>query len=416
MTKKKLNKIKHKFTCKSNKKCNCYKKYTSTRRYNKLRKYVYFDKKEFSKRRILPDKLNDDKTIVNKAIDADKYYFFSASKRLKDDKELALKALDKDENVFYELSNRLQNDEDVVKKAIEENQYVFNFIKPELKKNENVLNTIQLFLLKELDFKQTINDKNFYLKLFKIASHQLKKHNKKHKYYPVSYKFSFLLNASPRLKDDIDVVKHAVKLSPKSFIHASDKLKKDTRVLNALFHEPLKNNRIMNVSTQRDHFKKEDIQYLGNYDKKTAIILMKHKANLYSSLKPQFINDKDVLLEALKSQTYIRFAIMPNIPDKLKHDPDIKKVLDKGLAYFSKKYNNDKKFIMKSVKNYNTFKRASKSLRNDKEVVLKALSNPARKQRFPDELLKYTSNRLKNDKDVFLKSLQNVKRFNKTNN
>lgn len=406
-TKNKLNKIKHKITCKSNKKCNCYKKYTSTKRYNKLRKYVYFDKKEFSKRRILPDKLKDDKRIVDKAIDADNYYFFSASKRLKDDKELALKAVDKEEDVFYELSNRLQNNEDIIKKVIKKNQYIFNFIKPELKKNENVLNTIELFLLKELDFKQTINDKKFYLKLFKIANHQLKKHNKKHKYYPRKYEYSFLLNASPRLRDDVDVVINAVKLSPKSFIHVSDKLKKDTRVLSALFNEPR-----MNLLSK--HFKKEDIEYLGNYDKETAIILMKHKPNFYSSLKPKFINDKDVLLEALKNPSYIRFAIIPHIPDKLKHDPDIKQVLDKGLSYFSKKYNNDKNFILKSVKKYNTFKHASKSLRNDKEVVLKALSNPARKQRLPDDLLKYTSDTLKNDKDVFLKSLDNVKHFNKT--
>jgi hypothetical protein len=98
----------------------------------------------------------------------------------------------------------------------------------------------------------------------------------------------------------------------------------------------------------------------------------------------------------------------------MKEDPDIKPLLDiKSLVYFSKKYNDDKKFVLQSVQKNNTFRFASKRLRNDKDVIYAALKNNNIGYD-PDEVLKYISPSLKNDRNIFLKAIDLKIKYNKT--
>ena len=98
----------------------------------------------------------------------------------------------------------------------------------------------------------------------------------------------------------------------------------------------------------------------------------------------------------------------------MKKDEDIKKLIDsKGIVYFSKKYNDTKDVLLKSVKKWNTFKYASRRLKNDKEVVLAALSNVARRKREPDYIIKRISKRLRNDRDIMLKAFDNRIKYRK---
>jgi hypothetical protein len=98
----------------------------------------------------------------------------------------------------------------------------------------------------------------------------------------------------------------------------------------------------------------------------------------------------------------------------MKDDKDIKAVLNsKSPEHFSKKYNDDKSIILKSVKKYNKFEFASERLKKDKSVVMAALSNPARKKHHPTDLLQFTTDKLRSDKDVVLQALENRLAHNK---
>ena len=107
--------------------------------------------------------------------------------------------------------------------------------------------------------------------------------------------------------------------------------------------------------------------------------------------------------------------ILPFIPEIMKEDKDIKRVLEskKINYYFSKKYNDDKKFILKNVHKWNTFEYASDRLKQDKDVVISALTNPARGNHSPDTLLTLTTPKIRQDKVVFLKALENRMKINK---
>jgi hypothetical protein len=209
------------------------------------------------------------------------------------------------------------------------------------------------------------------------------------------------LNASEKLRNNKEVVLKAIELTKNSYDHVSEKLKKDPDVIKAFIKHPNFGNNAL-------------IKYFPDYNKDIALLVIKYHQDMYQHLKPEFIKDKDVILEALKNIKYIRIDVVPFIPYHMKEDADIKKKLDlKTIGYFSKKYNNDKKFILKSVKRYNTFKWASKELQNDKKVVLTALSNIHRLEGEPDTILTQISDKLKNDRQIFLKAIDNRIKYNK---
>jgi hypothetical protein len=169
-------------------------------------------------------------------------------------------------------------------------------------------------------------------------------------------------------------------------------------------------------------------KYFSDYDKNLAALIMKHHPYIYPKLKPEFQMDKDVILNALKSRvkkdldgykytTYGLYTrdILPFIPENMKEDKDIKRELDlkKTNYYFSKKYDDDKKFILKNVHRWNTFEYASDRLKQDKDVVISALTNPARGKHSPDTLLTLTTPKIRQDKVVFLQALENRIKINK---
>ena len=381
-SKKKKESKKIKNPCKSTKKCFCYPRNTSKRRRGYKSEY------EYKNRSKIPPNLINDKEVAMKAVKINKSYFYSISKKLKDDKDVVMETINKSRysNYFNEVSDRLKDDKEVVMKALKNNKRWFPLISNRLKQDVDVLK-ISDFSKTNIELKHKIDNKRYFLNLFKIARYKKKNENKFYEYFS----HSLLLNASKRLRDDKDLVIKAIQITSDSFIHASDRLKKDPDVMKLIFDK-------IYTSIQLN-------KYFPKYDKDFALFFMKHKAYKFSILKPQFINDKDVVLMAMKDLINIRRNILPYISEKMKNDEDIKKILEsKHLEYFADKYNNDKPFILKSLKKHNTFSYISKKLKDDKDVVLTILNRQA-KYFDPDAILKQT--KLKNDRDVFLKSLDN---------
>lgn len=345
----------------------------------------------------LPESLKNDKEFALKSIEADPKYFASISNKLKDDIDIGKLIIDKKPEYFKDLSERLRDNKEFAIKAIKHDSENYNFISERLRIDSEILKitNFNVFSAKEFQFKEKIN-KPTYLKLLKALS----------KYD--NFNHNLFLSVTNDVINDKSIVIKTLRFSKDSFESIPIHLKKDDDVIEAFIKHKL--------------FNLDDInRYFPNYNKAFAIFVMKYHPDLYPKLKTDFINDKDVVLSALKSNTkttsngyYIR-EILPVIPEHIKNDKEIKSFLElkKNKYYFHTKYNDDKPFIMKNVHRWNTFSFASKRLQNDKDVVISALTNPARGKHEPDNLLQYTSAKLKNDKDVLLKALENKIKINR---
>ena len=401
---------------------------------------------EYKNRKKIPKQLCDDKEVVMKALEVDRMYFFSVSDRLRDDKEVVMKAIDTStySDICFKISNRLLDDKDVAIKIMKTYEYQFCVLSNRLKKDEDILNLIDYhsdynFYHFDFDFGHTIDDPQFFLKLINLFEskfkykidlfeYKFKKRIINYSEYLLSsqskqFQFSILHNASNRIKNDKTIVKRAIELIPESFFDASNKLKIDHEIIKTFINK-LQANKIKKylpncfelplkfkyIEDSEDVIKTNELHQ--NMLKELAIIIIKNKAFLFKSLKLKFKNDKDVILEGIRDPLNIP-DIIPYMSDVMKKDSDIKPLLDiKTLKYFSPKYGNDKNFVLKSVKKYNTFRFASKTLRNDKEVVYAALNH----SKDPDDVLNYISQSLKNDKNIFLKVIDvKIKQINKTN-
>jgi hypothetical protein len=349
----------------------------------------------YATRHTLPKNLINDKTVVLKALDVDPYYFESISDRLKDDKDVAKKAMEASSHFFQFLSDRLRDDDELAAKAVKDDYNLYNFVSDRLKIDANIL--------KLTDFKQFYDSsERDYEKEF-ITKHKIEKPQflkivrilkNKNKAVPIN----LLLNASEEIKKDKDLVIKSVLISKSSYKHASPHLQKDMDVIDAFIKNP--------------NFNGNDIKQIDGYNKDIALRIVKKHPWIFAST--QFTQDKDVILEAMKRKEYIHHSILPYIPDHMKEDKDIKAVLEsKSVEHFSKKDNDNKPLIMKSVKKWNKFEFVSKRLQNDKDVVMAALKNPARRKHHPTDLLKFTSDKLRTDRDVVLQALDNRLRYSK---
>jgi hypothetical protein len=349
----------------------------------------------FNKKINLPKNLINNKEVVMKAVDVDGKYFHGISDKLKDDKDVGKKMVDISPYYFQYLSDKLRDDKELAMKAVKGDTNLYNFISDRLK--------IDIDVLKLIDFKffskcaESTYDKNFTFKHKIDRARSLKLFN----YFKNNYKtlpINLLLNASDDVKNDKDLVMKIIKLSKCSYRNVPPHLQKDPDVIDAFMKNP--------------DFNSRDISMIPNYNKETALRLVKRHPWLYSH--SIFTNDKDVILQAMKKKAYIHRSILPYIPKSMKDDKDIKAVLNsKSAEHFSKKYNDDKSIILKSVKKYNKFEFASERLKKDKSVVMAALSNPARKKHHPTDLLQFTTDKLRSDKDVVLQALENRLAHNK---
>lgn len=386
---------------------------------------------DYKNRKKIPNQFCDDKHIVMKALETDRMYFLSASDRLKDDKEVVMKAIDTStySDICHDVSKRLLDDKDVAMKIMKTYKYQFCVLSNRLKKDEDILNIYNFNNNEVLDFDHTIDDTKFFLKLFKIVQAKMK--DEKRGLY--SFQFSLLNNASDRIKNDKSIVKKAIELIPESFFDASNQLKTDDEILKTFINK-LSGYEIKKYLPNcfeppvpeyksKYYIRHEELKFVTktnnlhkNMLKDIAILIIKQKPLLFKNLKPEF-KTKDVILQGIRDPLNIP-EMISDISDEMKEDPDIKQLLDiKTLPYFSKKCNNDKRFVLQSVKKYNTLRFASKTLKNDKEVVYTALKN----SKDPDDVLKYISPSLKNDRNIFLKAIDvklKLKKINekKTNN
>jgi len=361
-----------------------------------------------------------------RALETDRTYFFSVSDRLKDDKEVVMKAINTSNysDICHDISKRLLDDKEVAINIIKTYKYQFCVLSNRLKKDEDILNMYNFNNNEELEFGHTIDDTNFFLKFFKIVETKIKNDKDGRSMY--SFQFSLLNNASNRIKDNKSIVKKAIEIIPESFFDASNKLKIDHEILKTFinklsgyhikkylpncFEIPVPEfkskyyipDKELKIVTKTNKLHKDML-------KDIATLIVKQKPFLFKNLKPEF-KTKDIILEGIREPLNIRDMIS-HISDEMKEDPDIKQLLDiKTLPYFSKQYNNDKKFVLQSVKKYNTLRFASKTLRNDKEVVYAALNN----SKDPDDVLNYISPSLKNDRNIFLKAIDVKLKNNKT--
>lgn len=349
----------------------------------------------FNKKINLPKNLINDKEVVMKAVDVDGKYFHSISYKLKDDKDIGKKMVDISPSYFQYLSDKLRDDKEIAMKAVKGDNNLYNFISDRLK--------IDIDVLKLIDFKffskcaESTYDKEFTFKKKMDRATFLKVFN----YFKGKYKtlpINLLLNASDDVKNDKSLVIKIIKLSKCSYRNVPLHLQKDPDVIEAFMKNPV--------------FDGRDISTIPDFNKETALQLVKIHPWLYSH--SIFISDKDVILQAMKKKAYIHRSILPHIPKHMKEDKDIKAVLNsKSAEHFSKKYNDNKSIILKSVKKYNKFEFASERLKKDKSVVMAALSNPARKKHHPTDLLQFTTDKLRSDKDVVLQALENRLAHNK---
>jgi len=229
-----------------------------------------------------------------------------------------------------------------------------------------------------------------------------------------------LYNASNRIKNDKNLVKRAIEVIPESFFDASNQLKIDDNILKIFINTPneyeikkyLPNCFEPPVPEFKTKYfiRDKELKFVTKTNmlhkdmlKDIAILIVKNKPFLFKSLKPEF-KKKDIILEGIRDPLNIP-EMISSISNEMKEDPDIKPLLDiKTLQYFSPKYNNDKRFVLQSVKKYNTFRFASNTLKHDKDVVYAALNN----SKDPDDVLNYISPSLKNDRNIFLKAI-NIK-------
>lgn len=385
---------------------------------------------DYKNRKKIPKQFNDDKNVVMKALESDRMYFFSVSDRLKDDKEVVIKAINTStySEICYDISKRLLDDKEVAMNIIKKHKYEFCVLSNRLKKDEDILNLRDFKYSEIVDFGHIIDDTEFFLKFFKIIETKIKNDNDGKGAY--NFEFSLLYNASNRIKNDKNIVKRAIEVIPESFFDASDKLKIDHEILK-IFINTLNGYQIKkyfpNCFEPVPEFKSK-YPYLEKYLEKIpdfiiklnnlhkdmlkdiVILIIKNKPFLFKNLKPEF-KTKDVILEGICQPVNIPDIIL-HISNEMKEDPDIKPLLDiKTLQYFSPQYNNDKKFVLKSVKKYNTIRFASKTLKNDKDIVYAALKN----SKDPDDVLKYISPSLKNDRNIFLKAIDIKLKLKETN-
>jgi hypothetical protein len=337
----------------------------------------------------LPKNLINDKEVVMKAIEVDEKYFNCISDKLKDDIDVGKKMVDISPHYFQFLSDKLRDNKGLAMKAVKDDNNLYNFISDRLKTDIDVLKLIDFKFFsycaaskfdKVFTFKKKL-DRATFLKLFTYFKGKYK-----------SLPLSLLLNAPDDVKNDKDLVIKIIKLSKCSYRHAPLHLQKDQDVMDAFI--------------KNDDFNSRDISEIPDYNKDIALRMVKLQPWLYSY--SNFTSDKDVILQAIKTKKYIHRSILPFIPKHMKDDKDIKAILNtKSVEHFSKKYNDDKSIILKSVKKYNKFEFVSDRLKKDKSVVMAALTNPARKKHNPTDLLKFTTEKLRSDKDVVLQALEN---------
>lgn len=119
-------------------------------------------------------------------------------------------------------------------------------------------------------------------------------------------------------------------------------------------------------------------------------------------INPIFLNNKEIMLEAVKDNIFdnaLRYA-----SDKIKDDEDVvlQSIINKGygFSHASERLKDDRNFVLNCViKNGFVLLHVSNRLKDDKEIVLNAIENYAC-------ALSFASNRLKDDEDVVLKAIE----------
>jgi hypothetical protein len=340
----------------------------------------------------LPKNLENDKEVAMKAIEANQYYFEGLPLELRDDKDVAVKVLNHDQLQFAYVSDRLKDDKqlamETLRKSISKGIWVH--LSDRLKLDKDIIKQFDFKKIEgnEITFKNKLNKEN----LLQLCNELKKKYTQ--------FTISLMKFAEDDLKNDKKIALKLVEFSKLSYQDISNKLKKDHDVIKALI--------------RNQGFSEEDIKYVPN-NKDFALFIMEHHPELYpkmDKLSCGYYKDKDILLKALQTPTYMN-SLIEFIPDELKNDIDVKKRLElTHLAYISKKNSENKAFVIKSLKKYNTLPYVSPRLLNDKDIMLTALKY-GRYNTYSKDKLKNIPLKIKNDKDIYLGFLENQINYRK---
>lgn len=231
------------------------------------------------------DRLKDDETVVKAAVTEDGYALEYASDRLKNDLDTVKVAFDKTPSALQNASPKIQKENlDLVYEAINSDRwFIENGLCDELKADKNFVESIIYNKVDGYDFKESDkcvmyrfaseeikSDKNLTLDVIKLSGnllnnipevlrndkeiveaallHRPSYQNTRDVFRFVSDKLKdnkefvidmihktqdcyFLLDVSPRLKDDVDVFKTAKQYDDKASFYASDRIKNNPSLL-----------------------------------------------------------------------------------------------------------------------------------------------------------------------------------------
>lgn len=136
-------------------------------------------------------------------------------------------------------------------------------------------------------------------------------------------------------------------------------------------------------------------------DRDISLLAVKKDGRNFEYLQPEFLNDREVILTALKSKYADYSHIAQNVDNGILNEPDIAETLLKkytyALKYLNQYYQDNRELILKL--NVINLEDMSQRLKHDKEVVLQCVSSWGNQ-------LQFASADLQDDSEVVIEALK----------
>ena len=278
----------------------------------------YVSKYEFF--RGMPDKLKDDKEVILEIVKRDGYDLNVASPRLKDDEEVAMVAAESNASALFYMSDRVKKNKEIVLKALSDYHdagsgtefALTKYIPEELRDDYDVALALVKgsgYCLK--GFSERLIDNEDIVKVAVSHPHELS--DQYILEYPKRVEFSYQY-ASPRLRNDKEIVRLAVKNNP---------------ALYSWLPLSLRDDKEMAIEAC--------LAFLDNIDR----------------LPKEFFSDKDFVVSLIKKLEKGSF-VYRDAAKEIKEDPEVVElILSKSLGnyyYLPFKYKMDEKIIRRVLK------------------------------------------------------------------
>ncbi len=242
------------------------------------------------------------------------------------------------------------------------------------------------------------SDKKFFLKLVKLK-----------------YGGRCLKYANENIRNDRNIVKHAVKTDSYGFEYAGEKLKNDKEM--AIFVAKHESDICHGLNYVNKKFYK---------DKDVALAAISNKVEHFDIISEKLKKDKDILKAAVNSDSikgaYDRWFFNALEKAKISDKKFIKYILKRrgdALGYFSEKFRDNRELVMIAVKeDGDAIYHASDRLRKDPAVIKQAIKTGSKQERYPttkrkkltlpEDVYWYLKNK---DKKTITNKIKNVKQM-----